>query len=248
MTVDKAALLAELTRNAPKSTGPALVPRDAATLIVIDRKAKEPAVLFGRRHPGLKFMPGQFVFPGGRIEPGDRRMAAAGALSSQVEERLMRRVRRPTAARARALALAAIRETFEETGLVIGTREFGAPDKPPPGVWSAFAAHGAFPLLDSLHFVARAITPPGRTKRFDTRFFAVDASDVAHQVEGVVGPDSELVELVWKPLSQVQSLDLPAITRVIVKELAERIAAGFSDDLPAPFYHERRGVRVREEL
>lgn len=249
MTSDPAALLAELTRSAPKKTGgPKLVPRDAATLIVIDRTGKEPAVLFGRRHAGLKFMPGQFVFPGGRIEAGDRLMSVAGALPARVEERLMRRVRRPTASRARALALAAIRETFEETGLVIGTREHGAPDRPPPGAWTSFAAHGAFPLLDNLHFVARAITPPGRTKRFDTRFFAVDASEIAHRVEGVVGPDAELVELVWKPLSQVQSLDLPAITRVMLKELTDRIAAGFSDDLPAPFYHERRGARVREEL
>ncbi|MBL8587310.1 MAG: NUDIX hydrolase [Methylobacteriaceae bacterium] len=250
MALDKAALLDELTRNAPRSTsGPKLTPRDAATLIVIDRSGREPAVLFGRRHPGLKFMPGQFVFPGGRIEPGDRSMTAGDDLDPRVEARLLRRMRRPTASRARALALAAIRETFEETGLVIGARAGAGPAKPPPsGAWSAFAAHGVAPALARLHFVARAITPPGRPKRFDTRFFAVDADAVAHRVEGVVGPDAELVELVWKPLSQVQTLDLPAITRVILRELDERIAAGFSADLAAPFYHERFGRRLREEL
>src|SRR6478672_8381515 len=89
---------------------PTLRPKDAATLILIDRAAKTPKVLMGRRHAGLKFMPGKFVFPGGRIEPGDRRMAASGALHAAVESRLVARVQRPSIQRARALALAAIRE------------------------------------------------------------------------------------------------------------------------------------------
>ena len=101
--------------------GRALRPRDAATLILVDRREHRPAlVLMGKRHAGHRFMPGKFVFPGGRVEPEDRRMAAAGALDPAVEEKLNARVRRPSPGFARALALAAIRETFEETGLAIG--------------------------------------------------------------------------------------------------------------------------------
>lgn len=223
-------------------------PRDAATLILIDRSGKTPKILFGKRHHGLKFMAGKYVFPGGRIETGDRRMAVAAPLSGIAEERLMKRVQRPSASRARALALSAIRETFEETGLAIGVKDHGTPAAPPPGAWSEFAAHGVFPSLDKLHFVARAITPPRRPKRFDTRFFAADASDVVHRVEGVITPDSELVELAWMTLADAHDLDLPTITRVILQELAHRLAAGFSDRLPVPFYYERQLQFQREEL
>ena len=107
-------------------------------------------------------MPGKFVFPGGRVEPEDRRMRAKGALDPHVEEKLNARVRRPSPGFARALALAAIRETFEETGLVIGVSGHGAPDNPPPGAWTRFAATGVVPALDAIDFLARAITPPGR--------------------------------------------------------------------------------------
>lgn len=227
---------------------PNIRPRDAATMIILDRSGKAPKVLMGKRHPGHKFMPGKFVFPGGRVDPVDRRMAAAGALDQACARRLMSRVQRPTNARARALALAAIRETFEETGLLFGTSEHGAPANPPAGVWADFAAHGIYPDLESLCFVARAITPPRRPKRFDTRFFTVDAAHAAARVEGVVGPDSELVELVSVTFDEARQLDLPTITQVILKEIAARLEAGGGRHLPVPFYWEKRGIFVREAL
>ena len=227
---------------------PNLRPKDAATLIVIDRRRSEPKVLMGRRHPGHVFMPGMFVFPGGRIDPGDRRMVAAGALNPRAEAALNARTARFSAQRGRALALAAIRETFEETGLLLGTREHGPPERAPEGTWSAFREHGVFPDLEALHFVARAITPPGRPRRFDTRFFAVDREAIAAEVKGVTGPDSELIELVWVSLAEAPDLACPTITHVILEELQDRLAAGFSQDLPIPFYYERRGRFVRELL
>src|SRR5208337_5017481 len=97
----------------PDKSRRALRPRDAATLILVERSERDAArVLMGKRHAGHKFMPGKFVFPGGRVEPEDRRMCAAGALDPNVEEKLNARVRRPSPRFARALALAAIRETF----------------------------------------------------------------------------------------------------------------------------------------
>jgi 8-oxo-dGTP pyrophosphatase MutT (NUDIX family) len=241
--------LAAILSNAPRERlWPNQRPRDAATLIVIDRSSATPKVLMGKRHAGHKFMPNKFVFPGGRIEAGDRAMPAAGPLNPLAEKRLMARVVRPSASRARALALAAIRETFEETGLVLGTRELGPPASAPAGVWTAFAREGVLPDPATLHFVARAITPPRRPKRFDTRFFAVDFATVAAEVADVIGPDAELVELAWLDITATPTLDLPVITKVVLQELAARIAAGFEPELPVPFYYERNGRFVREQL
>jgi 8-oxo-dGTP pyrophosphatase MutT (NUDIX family) len=223
-------------------------PRDAATLVILDRAAREPKMLMGRRHAGHKFMPGKFVFPGGRIEGGDRRMPSYGALHPRAEEALAARVSRPSAQRGRALALAAIRETFEETGLLLGVKGHGAPENVPEGPWAAFQERGIFPDLEAVQFVARAITPPRRPKRFDTRFFAIDRTSVADEVPGIISPDSELVELVWVNLADARELDLPSITQVILEELEARLKAGFRHELPVPFYYERQRRFVRELL
>jgi 8-oxo-dGTP pyrophosphatase MutT (NUDIX family) len=240
--------LAGQTSAPGDSNLPYLRPAPAATMIVLDDSGSEPRVLMGRRNPNLVFMPGLYVFPGGRIEPGDRRMNVAGALHDVVEMRLMSRVQRPSPGRARALALAAIRETFEETGMLIGSRDYGAPESAPEGAWSAYAAHGCYPELDRLHLIARAITPPRRARRFDTAFFAVSVEAVVDTVEGMTGPDRELVDLVWLPLSKAASLDMPGITRTIIIELQARIAAGMSPMLPVPVYRNHRGAWRRDLL
>jgi 8-oxo-dGTP pyrophosphatase MutT (NUDIX family) len=221
-------------------------PKDAATLILVDRSGAVPKVLLGKRHTGLKFMPGKFVFPGGRLDPTDKAMPIATPLDPQAEMRLMQRFHKASPVRARALALAAVRETFEETGLLLG--QSGEAAKPPAGAWSEFARHRVLPDLRNIHFVGRAITPPGRLRRFDARFFTMDASAIAHRVEGVTGPDAELVELVWMPLTEAKQLDMPAVTGVMLEELDGRIADGFGHDLPVPFYRVIRGKFCRELL
>ena len=224
-----------------------LKPRDAATLIIIDGSRRRPRVLMGRRHSRQVFMGDMFVFPGGRYEPDDRRMSAAGSLHHTVEARLLERCRAISADRPRALALTAIRETFEETGLVIGTKDYGVPAKVPPS-WSDYAQQAAFPELDGLHFIARAITPPGRTRRFDTRFFAVSAKAIVAECPGFVGPDSEFVEIAWVSFAEAAKLNLPDITRTILVELERRLAAGLPHSAPVPFYHAERGKIRRDEL
>jgi 8-oxo-dGTP pyrophosphatase MutT (NUDIX family) len=231
------------TRNSPN-----VRPRDAATLILLDHSGGAPRVLLGRRHAGHKFMPGKFVFPGGRIEPCDRKMSVAGPLDAIVEEKLNARTQRPSPAFARALALAAIRETFEETGLALGVTEHGAPQSAPAGAWARFAAAGVFPALDRLDFLARAITPPRRPKRFDTRFFVADAALIAHRTPEIVHSEAELVELIWTPLDEAVKLDMPIITRVVLAELAAAARTGMSRFRARPFYHERHKRWLREEL
>ncbi|MGH6675093.1 MAG: NUDIX hydrolase, partial [Xanthobacteraceae bacterium] len=236
-----------LTRTIRDQTFPNLKPRDSATLILIDPAHEVPKVLLGRRHVRHRFMPGKFVFPGGRVEPADRQMAAMAPLHERHSGRLMQRIRRPSAAKAAGFALAAVRETYEETGLMLGART-ATPIKTPAGAWESFAKAGVMPDLSAVHFVARAITPPKRPLRFDSRFFAADVTAVAHRVEGMVGPDAELVELVWLPIGEARSLDMPGITAVVLEELADRIAAGMRPDHPVPLYRMLHKRFVRELL
>lgn len=235
-----------LTAEARERKWPNVRPRDAATLIILDHSGGQPKVLLGRRHDSHKFMPGKFVFPGGRVERGDHVMSAAKPLHSEIEDKLAARLRRPAPRLARALALAAIRETFEETGLALGVSERAPPA--PAGAWARFAATNVTPALDGLDFIARAITPPHRPKRFDTRFLVADAELIRHQEPGLVGPEAELVELVWMALEEAASLDMPAITRIVLKELAAAMRGGLAKNRPRPFFYERNRVWRRDEL
>jgi 8-oxo-dGTP pyrophosphatase MutT (NUDIX family) len=235
-----------LTRSMRDQSFPNVKPRDSATLILVDASGGVPKVLLGRRHERHRFLPGKFVFPGGRIEPADRRIAAAAALHDAHARKLMQQVRRPSLAKAAAFALAAVRETYEETGLMLGVR--AAPLRAPPGPWEAFAKAGISPDLSAVHFIARAITPPRRPLRFDSRFFTADVAAIARRDDGFVGPDKELVELVWLPITQARELDMPGITAVVLEELQDRIAAGMSHDHPVPLYRMLHRRFVREIL
>jgi 8-oxo-dGTP pyrophosphatase MutT (NUDIX family) len=221
-------------------------PRAAAALVLIEGKGKKARVLLGKRHPALKFMPGKYVFPGGRLERADRAMTVAGPLDSRDEARLMKIAGKPEDF-ARALALAAIRECFEETGLALGVSGYGGPARP-PACWRAYAALGLLPDLQELHFAVRAVTPPSLPRRFDTRFFIADAKNVSARIEGVCHEDSELTELVWAPLDKADSYDLPLVTRMVLKEVRERFDAGLSRFAPVPHYHHVRGVWRRDLL
>jgi 8-oxo-dGTP pyrophosphatase MutT (NUDIX family) len=221
-------------------------PKDAATLILIDRSGPVPKVLLGKRHQRHLFMPGKFVFPGGRVDPSDKHMPSATPLDARAQERLSQRFHKASPARARALALAAVRETFEETGLLLGTRAKAT--RVPKGPWQAFAQHGVLPDLAAIHFIGRAITPPGRPRRFDARFFSMDANAITHRIDGVTGPDTELIELVWVPLSEAKRLDMAAVTGVMLEELDARIANNMPHDMPVPFYRMIRGSFLREVL
>ena len=213
-------------------------PKDAATLILVDRSGAVPKVLVGKRHDNVVFMPGKFVFPGGRVDKSDNRVPVAAPISGELEANLLKGSPRILASRAKALATAAIREACEETGLCLGRLASGVHGRL-EGTWKAFADAGLLPDPSGLFLIARAITPPGRVRRFDTRFFTADATTVTHRLEGIVGPDAELVELVWVPIDEAKRLDMPAITGVALDELERRVAAGLTHDLPVPFYRMR---------
>ncbi|MGI8525602.1 MAG: NUDIX hydrolase [Pseudolabrys sp.] len=246
MTDPGKSLADRMTKSERDQSMPDSVPRDAATLMLIDRSGPNPKVLLGRRHEGHKFMPGKFVFPGGRIEPADAQMSAANELDPVAAKKIETRPRDGSVPSARAFPLAAIRETFEETGLMLGVKSTTAP-KAPSAEWDGFAKAGVLPDLTHVRFIARAITPPRRPKRFDTRFFTADAQSIVHRIEGVVSADSELVELVWIPITQAKTLDMPTITGVVLEELEARVKAGMAHELPVPFYY-MEDQQFRREL
>src|ERR1043166_4416363 len=222
-------------------------PRDAATLILIDRTAAKPKVLVGRRHDKVVFMPGKYVFPGGRVDGAVNRVPVAAPITRELEANLLKGSPKITPARARALANAAIREACEETGLCLG-RQCEKPGKL-DGAWKPFADAGLLPDPSGLFLIARAITPPGRVKRFDTRFFTADASAITHRVEGVIHPDAELVELVWVEIGSKPLADLHPMTKNVLNELDKRLATGpLHHDAAVPFFHFYDGRMHRDKL
>lgn len=220
----------------------ALRPRDAATLILLDSVAGTNRVLLGRRSARHAFMPGKFVFPGGRTDHTDSRIPVAAELPPEDAARLGTG-RSP--ARARAIALSAVRETYEEAGLLIGVEVPFRTSKPE---WRDFSRLGVLPTLEPLRYVARAITPPGRVRRYDTHFFAAWRSAV--QAELDKGPADELEELCWLTFDEARTIDLPSITRTVLAELESRLASDpqLRPGGPVPFYRMVRGKMRRDLL
>src|SRR5260370_2808152 len=154
---------------------PYLRPRDAATLILVRERGRIPEVLMGCRAAKAAFMPNRYVFPGGRVDKADAHVPIATPLDRHVKARLLKAA---TAQRAQALGVAAVRETFEETGLMLAKPlKNGAPRKDYGEHWDGFLDTGLAPALHCLALIPPAVTPPSRPRRFHPRFFLPHAYD-----------------------------------------------------------------------
>jgi len=166
-------------------------PRNAASLVLVRRRPAGLEVLMGRRPRKSRFAPDVFVFPGGGVEPGDylaptnRPLDPACAQATGATPRL-----------AHALAAAALRETEEETGIVLP------------------ADHGALTLI------ARAITPVRSPIRFHARFFLADAETAI----GDHADSAELTDLAFRRIDETTKLPLMDVTEAVLAALAERRA------------------------
>ncbi len=191
--------------------------RNAATVIVLRNRFDDPHVLMGQRGAKAAFMPNKFVFPGGAVDAED----ADVPLATQVPEVCRARLGEDAdPSLIHALSAAAIRELWEETGLVLGQPGDWPGDV--PADWESFAATGHLPAAHPLQFVFRAITPPGRPRRFDARFFLIDADEVASDLDDFSAACDELSHLQWIALPKVREFDLPFITEVVLAEVAAR--------------------------
>lgn len=176
--------------------------RDAATLILVRDPGHAPHILMGRRARNAVFMPNKWVFPGGAVDASDADVALAGALDPLTHARLSETERPPEA-----FAAAALRELWEEAGLAFAARDTGTA----PG-WPGYP-DGLCPNASGLVLVFRAVTPPGRPRRFDARFFMADAAGIAGDAEDFSGASGELSDLAWVPAGDLDGLDLAPITR-----------------------------------
>jgi 8-oxo-dGTP pyrophosphatase MutT (NUDIX family) len=204
-----------LVRAARMGGGRAVRPRDAATLVLYRLDVDGPRILMGCRSAGHDFMPDKYVFPGGRVDAGDGLAPSIDELAVSEAEALRHKSRRQP----RAFPLTAIRETFEETGLIVGRPTDRLPC---PEGWADYYAQGVAPCLSGFTFVGRAITPPMRHKRFDARFFMADAEAVLIDDRPPVD-GAELNDLRWFTLAEVAELDLPNVTRYVISEVEARL-------------------------
>ena len=162
-------------------------------------------------------MPNRYVFPGGRVDRADARVPVATPLDRHVKARLLKAA---SEQRARALGVAAVRETFEETGLMLAKPlKGGAPEEDFGEHWHGFLDKGMAPALDCLDLIARAVTPPGRPRRFNARFFMARAEDAT----GEIRHSSELGDIRWVRLDEARELPLPTITGLILGEIGRLV-------------------------
>lgn len=202
--------------------------RDAATIIVLRRHAKGSSVLMGMRGAKAAFMPSKYVFPGGAVDESDKTAALASVLDDVTKRRLMAEPRDDAISDPHAITAAALRELSEETGLLMGT-------KGPKSDWPGYAETGLCPDPSGLHYAFRAITPPGRPRRFDARFFIADATAITGDPDDFSRACDELSHLHWVSLAEARGLNLPFITEVVLAEVAELThSVAFDAPLPLP--------------
>ena len=171
---------------------PYMRPRDAATLILVRERGKIPEVLMGCRDAKHAFMPNRYVFPGGRVDRADAHVPIATPLDRHVKARLLKAA---TALRAQALGVAAVRETFEETGLMLAKPlKNGAPGKDYGEHWKGFLDKGMAPALDKLEAFASLNGP---------RFYGLPANE-------------ERITLQAKPLEAPERIEVPGGNKSIV--------------------------------
>ncbi|MEX3014615.1 NUDIX hydrolase [Gymnodinialimonas hymeniacidonis] len=189
--------------------------RDAATVIVLRDAETRPRVLMGQRGKSAVFMPSKFVFPGGAVDAVDATIPLARPPKQDCATRLEDG--------ADALINAAVRELWEETGLLLGAKDTRAAALDAPRGWRGYLATGHLPDGAALEYVFRAITPPGRPRRFDARFFLVNAAALASDPDDFSGAEDELSHLQWVALDEVRGFDMPFITEVVLSELTARV-------------------------
>ncbi|MEM7060171.1 MAG: NUDIX hydrolase [Pseudomonadota bacterium] len=222
-----------MTEHAPKDAI-----RNAATVILIRSDGDASRVLMGQRGKNAAFFPNKFVFPGGAIDPQDHLIAPTIPLGATDLQKLQNRAEPSLGP---ALAMTAIRELWEETGQAIAVTDGDAPVDM-PSEWAEFYAAGHRPSAAGLRFVFRAITPPGRPRRFDARFFMTTADDLAGDPDDFSRASDELSHLSWLTLSEARNLDLPTITEIVLAEVEARLKDG---DRPVPFfYHENNSSHI----
>jgi len=191
-------------------------PRHAASLVLYEKRGSEYYVLMGKRAKGHRFLPDVYVFPGGRVDDDDFK----APYSMDLEPHVLTQLSKP-GDMARALATAAIRETYEETGLIVGN-----------------VAHGQLRAdLSPLSYIVRAITPSHNPIRFDARFLMADAK----HAQGTLGGSGELVDLRWVTLDHALTMQVVDVTEFVLEEVRDILTEQTSRTSEIPLFTYRNG-------
>jgi 8-oxo-dGTP pyrophosphatase MutT (NUDIX family) len=200
-------------------------PRDAASLILLRGEGRALEVLAGRRPLHVKFMPGVYVFPGGAIDPPDRIAWSIETGTEALGPKLARSAR------------AALRETWEEAGVLIGEPGGLPPASPKRPIERAYLERGLVAAMDLLTYVGRAITPSHSSRRFNTRFFLGDGRNVF----GEPAASEELEDVGWHPVGREPLESFRDVTRFM---LARAIALrGGTASGEAPLFYWAKNAR-----
>lgn len=202
-------------------------PRDAASLVVIRGKGDETEVLLGRRAGRHRFMPHMYVFPGGRLDRTDIAAETVDELDPRPRQRLARQFGPEIA---RGLGVAAVRETFEETGLVFGELD----------------GNRFRPRLSGLDYLARAITPPPSPIRFHARFFIVRAELAEGGADAPLAGSGELLDLDWRPLPEAVKMPVADVTEFVLEEVMRRVRGTSKEAIPL-FSYKANAPMIRYE-
>lgn len=238
----------KLRENARQSGAPAARIRNAATMILIDGEPGDFRILMGQRNKALKFMPGALVFPGGAVDRMDGSIASVDELDPLTTKRILdNSPARASPRTPRALAMACAREMAEETGLLLGE---SSNESPPHKDWFFFKDQNMAPAISSFRLLARATTPPGAPRRFDTWFFTAPASAIGYHPDGGFAPSGELENLQWISPEEAIAANTREITRVILVELINRLKVDpqLNTSFPAPRYYFARNYFNREMM
>ena len=233
--------LTERERSARQTLDRAPRPRIAATVVLSVGDPRDPKILMGQRSARHDFMPSVYVFPGGRVDRVDSFAPYAGELSARTE-RILEAAVPPR--KARAIALSCIRETYEETGLMIGAQAKRPRRNMRNATYDAFRRAGRLPDIGGLEVFGRAVTPPHRHKRFDAWFFYRHLGDVAPPE---VADSHELLNVGWFTLDEIDALELQRATVMMVKVLRDYLGR---DRPPESIFYSRavRGTFRQERF
>ena len=203
-------------------------PRHAASLVLTRQRSGVTQILMGRR-PARAVFPAAYVFPGGRLDKSDETISPSAPLTERTLNELCARGG-CTPRLAQGLATTAIRETFEETGLLLASPgQTGSSES----AWTEFAKQGIAPAHDRLRFLGRAITPAAAPVRFHARFFLADGDSLT----GDLKSNGELLDLDWYALAATLSLPVIDVTKFILTELVQ---AEQGITRATPFFRYRR--------
>ncbi len=221
--------ITENERSKRKALTRAPKPRLASTLVLTCGSGENLKILMGQRSNRHDFMPNVYVFPGGRVDRADSYAKYAGRLSARTE-RILEAAYTPR--RSQAIVLASVRETWEETGLMLGKRS-DAHRNLTHASYDAFRETGQLPDLSGIEVFGRAVTPPHRHKRFDAWFFV---KQLGESPPPKISDSSELLNVGWFTFDEIESLETQRATDMMLQVLKRYLKA---DRPPETIFYSR---------